>query len=246
MKNIIRSLMLGMAFNLLVFSLHAISVTQKRVMPSFNSVTNESPLKISYAQSNEYKVFINMEERLVQGLKTEVRDDMLYISLDEMLVPNKDEKYVILVYAPVLVEAHNAGLGGLSLGDLTGTLLLIDNSGGGSVDFAFARYNAVDAYTSIHVNNRGNGSVTGECYVNELKIENKGAGAVELKGSTQELKISCVGVGNVDALELTAQRAIVSLVGTGRIVATVTGIAKVQRRGHGVVNIFGDATIIQE
>ena len=246
MKNMIRSLMLGMAFNLLVFSLHAISVTQTRVMPSFNSVTNESSLQISYAQSNEYKVFINIEERLAQGLKTEVRDGMLYVSLDEMLVPNKDEKYVILVYAPVLVEAHNVGLGGLSLGDLTGTLLLIDNSGGGSVDFAFARYNALDAYTTVEVHNRGNGIVSGECYVNELKIDNEGAGTVEFKGSTQELKVVCVGVGNVDAQELTAQRAVVSLDGTGRIVATVTGIAKVQRRGHGLVNILGNATIIQE
>lgn len=231
---------------MLAFASFAASVTEKRMLPSFNAFTNESRLDINYIQSNEYKVVVNMEERFVQNLKTEVQSGMLRIYMEDDVLFGKGEKYVILVYAPVLVEVHNVGMGNVQLGDLTGTFLLVDNTGGGELDFACGRNNTLDAYTTVQIHNRGNGIVTAECNVNEMSIENEGSGNVEVRGYTLELKVSNIGAGTVDAQELTAQRANLSIVGMGRVVATVTGIANLTRRGLGTIEVFGEALIIQK
>ncbi len=243
MKRYIILLWLALGFT---YAANAIPITDTRIMSPFNALSNECALDISYIPSNEYKVFINMDEQYARKLVTEVQNGMLRIYMDGNAVKMDDDKYVVIVYAPVLVEVHNTGSGDVELANLTLTNLTLENSGSGDIELTMARYQQSDAPRTLTIRNRGAGDVECECFVSQLSVENEGSGDVDLKGTTTELTITCIGAGDVEADELTAERAVITAKGTAKVVATVTGLAKVSKSGTSDIRILGDAQVVPQ
>lgn len=74
----------------------------------------------------------------------------------------------------------------------------------------------------------------------ELSIEIKGSGAVTVGGHVERLEADVVGSGEVDARYLAASFGVLSVTGSGEIVAKVTGEVSAEVTGSGEIEVLGD------
>lgn len=125
-------------------------------------------------------------------------------------------KVTLIVTVPRLSAAELAGSGDMSIDRVTG-----DSFEGG-------------------VAGSGNLSI-GEVAVGRLKMGIAGSGHVKARGSASQAQYEIAGSGDIDARNINAQSAAVSIAGSGDVSAHATRSAKVDIAGSGDVEISGGA-----
>lgn len=224
---------------------NARQVTERRPVPEFNSLYNNSFLDVRYMQGQQYKVVLDMDEALISHVVTEVEKGVLRIYLKGTVTMRSAEKSRIVVYAPFLVEACNEGPGLMDLGNVMGNTFYADNVGDGRLSFSFTPYEDSWLSSKVRVRNRGAGTLSAYGDVHDVEIESEGGGLLEITGSALNLWVTNTGEGDVNATDLLAEYANVKLNGPGRIFVNVNTTTWVSADGGGLVEIFGDSEVVE-
>ncbi|MGC3999625.1 MAG: head GIN domain-containing protein [Anaeromyxobacter sp.] len=191
-------------------------VTQQRELPPFRALRMEGSLDVEVKVGPAQSVAVVIDGNLQPGIETRVERDTLVVStLHDM---NYQGEGKVRVTVPELRGVALSGSGDAQLEGTKGGDFNVSISGSGDV-----RWSGQAAALGVDVN---------------------GSGDVELSGSADLLQIAISGSGGVDADQLTAHDAKVSVAGSGDVElrlgggwldAAVSGSGEVQWDGPGQV-----------
>lgn len=194
-------------------------VTKKlKSLPYFNKVVLDGALDVEFSQASRGGVAIKGRKSIVDNVKVKVKNQTLYLSLDEKdwFRVDHSEKADIYVSSPDLISVVMRGAGDFEAKNLLDTdTLNVELNGAGNIDFD--RIVCDEAY--LIVKGAGNLEVD-KLTANRTKIAMLGVGNadVEFKNAGH---VDCLlsGVGNID-LEGTVKSLSKNVRGTGNIDTT--------------------------
>lgn len=194
-------------------------VTKKlKSLPYFNKVVLDGALDVEFSQASRGGVAIKGRKSIVDNVKVKVKNQTLYLSLDEKdwFRVDHSEKADIYVSSPDLISVVMRGAGDFEAKNLLDTdTLNVELNGAGNIDFD--RIVCDEAY--LVVKGAGNLEVD-KLTANRTKIAMLGVGNadVEFKNAGH---VDCLlsGVGNID-LEGTVKSLSNNVRGTGNIDTT--------------------------
>ena len=194
-------------------------VTKKlKSLPYFNKIVLDGALDVEFSQASRGGVAIKGRKSIVENVKVKVKNQTLYLSLDEKdwFRVDRSEKADIYVSSPDLISVVMRGAGDFEAKNLLDTdTLNVELNGAGNIDFD--RIVCDEAY--LIVKGAGNLEVD-KLTANRTKIAMLGVGNadVEFKNAGH---VDCLlsGVGNID-LEGTVKSLSKNVRGTGNIDTT--------------------------
>ena len=194
-------------------------VTKKlKSLPYFNKIVLDGALDVEFSQASRGGVAIKGRKSIVENVKVKVKNQTLYLSLDEKdwFRVDRSEKADIYVSSPDLISVVMRGAGDFEAKNLLDTdTLNVELNGAGNIDFD--RIVCDEAY--LVVKGAGNLEVD-KLTANRTKIAMLGVGNadVEFKNAGH---VDCLlsGVGNID-LEGTVKSLSKNVRGTGNIDTT--------------------------
>ena len=194
-------------------------VTKKlKSLPYFNKIVLDGALDVEFSQASRGGVAIKGRKSIVENVKVKVKNQTLYLSLDEKdwFRVDHSEKADIYVSSPDLISVVMRGAGDFEAKNLLDTdTLNVELNGAGNIDFD--RIVCDEAY--LIVKGAGNLEVD-KLTANRTKIAMLGVGNadVEFKNAGH---VDCLlsGVGNID-LEGTVKSLSKNVRGTGNIDTT--------------------------
>ena len=194
-------------------------VTKKlKSLPYFNKIVLDGALDVEFSQASRGGVAVKGRKSIVDNVKVKVKNQTLYLSLDEKdwFRVDRSEKADIYVSSPDLISVVMRGAGDFEAKNLLDTdTLNVELNGAGNIDFD--RIVCDEAY--LIVKGAGNLEVD-KLTANRTKIAMLGVGNadVEFKNAGH---VDCLlsGVGNID-LEGTVKSLSKNVRGTGNIDTT--------------------------
>lgn len=191
---------------------------QLKSLPYFNKIVLDGALDVEFSQASRGGVAIKGRKSIVENVKVKVKNQTLYLSLDEKdwFRVDHSEKADIYVSSPDLISVVMRGAGDFEAKNLLDTdTLNVELNGAGNIDFD--RIVCDEAY--LIVKGAGNLEVD-KLTANRTKIAMLGVGNadVEFKNAGH---VDCLlsGVGNID-LEGTVKSLSKNVRGTGNIDTT--------------------------
>lgn len=191
---------------------------QLKSLPYFNKVVLDGALDVEFSQASRGGVAIKGRKSIVDNVRVKVKNQTLYLSLDEKdwFRVDHSEKADIYVSSPDLISVVMRGAGDFEAKNLLDTdTLNVELNGAGNIDFD--RIVCDEAY--LIVKGAGNLEVD-KLTANRTKIAMLGVGNadVEFKNAGH---VDCLlsGVGNID-LEGTVKSLSNNVRGTGNIDTT--------------------------
>ena len=196
-------------------------VTKKlKSLPYFNKVVLDGALDVEFSQASRGGVAIKGRKSIVDNVKVKVKNQTLYLSLDEKdwFRVDHSEKADIYVSSPDLISVVMRGAGDFEAKNLLDTdTLNVELNGAGNIDFD--RIVCDDAYlivkgagnlevdkltanrTKIAMLGVGNADVE---FVNAGHVDCllSGVGNIDLEGTVKSLSKNVRGTGNIDTTEL--------------------------------------------
>lgn len=191
---------------------------QLKGLPYFNKIVLDGALDVEFSQASRGGVAVKGRKSIVENVKVKVKNQTLYLSLDEKdwFRVDRSEKADIYVSSPDLISVVMRGAGDFEAKNLLDTdTLNVELNGAGNIDFD--RIVCDEAY--LVVKGAGNLEVD-KLTANRTKIAMLGVGNadVEFKNAGH---VDCLlsGVGNID-LEGTVKSLSKNVRGTGNIDTT--------------------------
>ena len=191
---------------------------QLKSLPYFNKIVLDGALDVEFSQTSRGGVAVKGRKSIVENVKVKVKNQTLYLSLDEKdwFRVDRSEKADIYVSSPDLISVVMRGAGDFEAKNLLDTdTLNVELNGAGNIDFD--RIVCDEAY--LVVKGAGNLEVD-KLTANRTKIAMLGVGNadVEFKNAGH---VDCLlsGVGNID-LEGTVKSLSKNVRGTGNIDTT--------------------------
>ena len=191
---------------------------QLKGLPYFNKIVLDGALDVEFSQASRGGVAVKGRKSIVDNVKVKVKNQTLYLSLDEKdwFRVDHSEKADIYVSSPDLISVVMRGAGDFEAKNLLDTdTLNVELNGAGNIDFD--RIVCDEAY--LVVKGAGNLEVD-KLTANRTKIAMLGVGNadVEFKNAGH---VDCLlsGVGNID-LEGTVKSLSKNVRGTGNIDTT--------------------------
>ena len=196
-------------------------VTKKlKSLPYFNKIVLDGALDVEFSQASRGGVAIKGRKSIVENVKVKVKNQTLYLSLDEKdwFRVDHSEKADIYVSSPDLISVVMRGAGDFETKNLLDTdTLNVELNGAGNIDFD--RIVCDEAYlivkgagnlevdkltanrTKIAMLGVGNADVE---FVNAGHVDCllSGVGNIDLEGTVKSLSKNVRGTGNIDTTEL--------------------------------------------
>jgi hypothetical protein len=195
---------------------------------------------------------VEADSNLLPFIHTELRGDRLVIEKERSFRTNNPVRVTYTV--PRLTAVRHNGSGHLSVQDLNGAPLVVEERGSGSVlltgrvsslDAVLNGSGSIDADTlqsgggSITVNGSGRvhaGRVQGERVTAHLN----GSGQLHLAGAVRSLQAHSSGSGQLDLADLVSEEAELWSTGSGGITANVKRSLVAQNGGSGGIRVYGN------
>lgn len=189
---------------------------QSRDVTAFSGIKVGSGIDVFLTQGEPQSLVVEADENLLEWIRTEVNGDMLHIFTDKNIRFAKTKKVHITCSTINRLDISSAG-------DITGMNrfksdnLKIEMSSAGDLKFE------VDA--------------------DEIEIYLSSAGNADLKGTTRRLKADLSSAGDLNAFDLEAGIADVSVSSAGNARVFVTGEASFRSSSAGSIHYRGDPRI---
>lgn len=249
------ALMLGLSVQ--VYASNLIDVnTQERSLPQFSSVKLTCSADLIITQGNTQKVVVKADSRIIDDLKTEVKDGVLTIEMKRHFAGTFNIHVLeVHITVPALHNVLNYGSGDLIIKDgfkATDFNLVIGGSGDFDGDLQVnnmklslrgsgdAKFKGVTGDFELSV--MGSGDVEGsDLQLTSCVVESMGSGDTELSGETKDLTLSSKGSGDFSGYSLKATSANISSYGSGDAVVNVSESIRARLYGSGDVVYKGSA-----
>lgn len=192
-------------------------VTEVRSLEGFSSVDSEGSLDVEITRGDAFHVEVSIDSNLLPLVRTRVSGDTLAIDTDQPIGDVVAGPHVI-VTMPLLRRAAVNGSGGLTAA-------------------SFEQSEPV----SLDIDGSGELSFVGNVPRADVRIS--GSGDARLHGAAAVLGAAVEGSGAVDARDLDATTADLSVSGSGDLAANVSGSVSVAISGSGSVDLYGAAVI---
>lgn len=193
--------------------------SQEREVSNFSGIKVSGAYTIYLSQDDECSLRVVADENIQKIIKTEVRNDILYIKNETSICDAKKmELYIGFKYLR-FIKANGA----ISLkneNDLKFDELKIEINGASSAKL--------------------------ELSANKLSIDNSGASSIHLKGKANELNIDISGAGSVNAIDFKVSEARVDISGVGTGKVFVEDKLRVSISGIGSVKYKGDPAVTSD
>lgn len=187
---------------------NGIEITENRELKSFNKIDVSGNFDVTVVSDNSQDVEVISETNLIDLIKTNVKNNTLYIYSQENLRPTKE--MIISIKLPKLVAINCSGANNVIAKDIYSQDFNIDLSGAGSVkidgksvntniDLSGAADLIAKDFISENVKVDISGAANAQVHaVNSLVADISGAGNVELYGEPNNVSTDISGVGSLE------------------------------------------------
>lgn len=196
--------------------------TESRDVSGFTRLALGSIGELTLVQGEDESLVIEAEDNILPLITSVVRDDTLFIGLDEAglnrVIPTKDIKYTLTMKEITGLEV--SGAADITTQTVTSGELEIESSGAGTMKI-------------------------GNLTANQLKVEVSGAGNVEIESGVvpvQEIHLS--GAGSYDSSGVESREAKVDISGAGSATMWVKEKMEVEMSGAGNLEYYGTPEMV--
>lgn len=178
----------------------------------FHGIVLEGSMDVVLTQGPEQSVVVEAQPNIAALVTTEVRNGIWIISTEKGY--STDKAFTVRITAPVIDHVQ------------------LDGSGDVTSEGVFA-------VQRMDIGIAGSGNITLAFEATSTKASIQGSGDMKLSGSSRDLTIALEGSGDVNAKELRALNAEVSIDGSGDITLYAAESLEASIAGSGDVNLLG-------
>ena len=205
---------------------------------TFQGIELDGSFKVNVTQGAQQNIVVKGQENIIEKLKMDVLDGVLYLSLEPGNYMNYDLEIELTMVEIEL--ASLSGSGDIKLGTFVG-LNELKVSLDGSGDIKSDGVLEVKGEITIEVD--GSGDVDLSVKAEKVFAELEGSGDINLSGTTSTLNLSLDGSGDIKTYKLEALRAEVELDGSGDIKVYASKTLKATLDGAGDIRYRGEPSL---
>lgn len=191
-------------------------INENREVTSFNKIDISGGYEVVMNQGDKEQLEIEIDENLLEYIKTEVKNNTLFISSEESFGRTEALKLYITVVNIEDLEVSGA-IELTNKGTYIGKELDIDVSGAADINL--------------------------DLELERLTMDLSGASETTLKGSADDFEIELSGAGELDAEKFKTQHTVLDISGAGEAIVFVKETLDVEISGAGSVRYKGNPTI---
>lgn len=193
-------------------------VTETRNVPDFNGISVSSGIDVFLTQGEQTEVIVEADENLQEIIITEVTGSVLHVKSEKNIRMAESKK--VWVTCPEINRIDISSAGDLSGENLIRTELL-------DIDMSSA------------------GDLRMEIEADEVNIDISSAGNVYLNGTAGSIQADLSSAGDLDAYDLVAKSADITVSSAGSAKVHVTDEARFRSSSAGDINYRGDPKILE-
>lgn len=188
-------------------------VEEAKALSGFAAVDNRCELDVSVERGDTFGVVVSVDDNLLKLVELQVDGDTLRIDTSEN------------------IGKH---LSGPSVRVTMPSLLAANVDGSGNLD-AFGFHES----TPVRLHVSGSADLGYDGSAPTLTATVRGSGNLHVRGTTDRLEADVTGSGDLDAQDLIAASASLSVDGSGDLTATINGPTDARVSGSGDIDLFG-------
>ena len=241
------------AATLMAKSHHDVS-SETRNLSSFNAIHNSSSADLIVRQGDVQSVVVKSDKDLIPYIKTQVRNNTLFISIDKSFY--NIDILEVQITIPELKSIEISGSGDFRFANLFSAPYMsikITGSGDlkGEVNVDKMAMNVIGSgdvrisgiHNELKIQGTGSGDIAAtDLNINECSVDIKGSGDIVLSGSTSSLIVRLKGSGDLDAYELNAVKVDAIGYGSGDMKLFASKVIKASLNGSGDIYYRGNAS----
>jgi hypothetical protein len=215
-------------------------VEREFAVESFTGVELDGSFDVSINQSATQQVVAVGHENILDKLKLNVVDGILYIKLEQGSYINYELEVKISISD--LEQARLLGSGDIRIGtfaNLDNLKVKLDGSG----DIETIEESVIETTGETSVILDGSGDIDLRVKAHELSAELEGSGDIDLEGFTEELNVVLDGSGDIKAYDLESMNCEATLDGSGSIRVYATKVLKATLDGSGDITYKGEPKV---
>ena len=194
-------------------------INEIRDVDSFNKIDISGGYEVVINQGDKESLEIEIDENLLEYIKTEVKNNTLFISSEKSF--GKAEAFKLYITAVNIKDIDVSGAIELSnKGIYTGKKLEIEVSGAGDINL--------------------------DLVVDKLTMDLSGASETKLKGSATDFEINLSGASELDAEKFKTQHTVIDISGAGEATVFAKKTLEVEISGAGSVRFKGNPKVKKE
>jgi len=227
-----------------------------RQVSEFTGINASGVFEITVAKGSAESLTIEAEAEVLPYIRSEVRNGVLNLYLDNNRLRNIKSLKAIVVMRN-LESVSLSGVCKLKANDLfTPDKFDIKCSGVSNVDVNINTKNLyiessgaskiwikANVSGSCNIETSGNSKIFGDFKAENVDFSSSGASSIELKGSANDFKIDVSGVSKVLAGDFIVKTSNVTSSGASKITVNVTNLLKVNSSGTSSVDYKGSPTL---
>lgn len=242
MKNLINSI-LGLSLMLILSSCNYTTgqgpvVERGFALDAFQGVEMEGSFNVNIKQGTQQNVVVAGNENIIDKLKMEVMDGVLYLSLEPGSYFNYELEVNLTM--PTVSRVVLSGSADIEVGTFVG-LGDLDVFLEGSGDIESDGVLEVKGVANIELD--GSGDIDLMMKADEVNAELDGSGDIDLAGTTNKLKVSLDGSGDISAYKLESLNCEATLEGSGNIRVFASKNLEANLEGSGDINYKGEPNV---
>ena len=206
----------------------------------FSGIELDGSFDVSIDQGATQSVLVVGHENIIDKLKLNVMDEVLYVSLEPGSYINYELEVKVVI--PDLNSAVLLGSGDIRIGTFAGlddVRFELDGSG----DIVTNEESVIESTSSMEVALDGSGDIKLKVKAKKLSANSEGSGDMEFEGITESLIAELDGSGDIKAYDLEAFEADAILDGSGSIKLFVTKKLKASLDGSGDISYKGEPKV---
>lgn len=205
---------------------------------AFRDVELDGSFNVNITQGAQQNVVVNGQENIIEKLKMDVLDGVLYLSLEPGNYMNYELEVDLTM--PRLQTVVLSGSGDIKLGTFVGLdELKISLDGSGDIESE----GVLEVNGSATIDLEGSGDIDLSLKAEKVMVDLDGSGDVDLNGTSSTLKAMLDGSGDIKTYKLQSLRAEVELEGSGNIKVYASKSLKASLKGSGDIRYRGEPTV---
>ncbi len=190
----------------------------QRDIPSFTGIKVSGGMDVYLSQGDNYSLAVSAgDEKYIDNIKTEVKNDILYITYENGNMGRNygDKKLRVYISFKSLVSVEGSG---------ASEFYIIDSLNLGSL--------------LIHLS--GASDIKGTITVTNLSLELSGASTIKVSGNAQNVKVDASGASDVKSYDLKAENCVAKLSGASDVRLTITSSIEASASGASTLFYHGN------